>query len=428
MISIRKLFCVWTAVLLAAFALPSMGAGTQKLYNFATISNTPLTVVLQLDNVSPDGNAQASSFRASVKNATIIGVDQPASGVATFTATSVSVSSMYPLKPDGGIFEVIVHLASCGDFIEWQTEGMFNGVVNGVWTGSNWTGQKFSPVSLSLFSNVSCATVDCGDSFTAANSDLTSSINGKRGKDKDGATVYLGCEPVQVYVSNDLTATHPQVHVRWPLGSGPGNDPMAALTYTLYFSSSSPPPVKVAWLNTAGGSAETGTPAYVAAQTCNPFPTVFPPPDGTPDILATLTETLLATDTKATVNPGGIPFPATPFAATIGTERVLVQGVSGNNTKLTLARGQGGTTAQAYIVGSTAIWYFVSNPLPLLPASITCYDGTGAQLPQSSCHYTPFFQAQMCIADQGPYPPTGTPTGSFIRMMDIADGWVGGWQ
>jgi len=422
--SIRKLFCAVTVVLLAAFAQPSLGAATLKLYNLATISSTPLTVVLQLDNVSPEGNSQISSFRASVKNATIIGVVQPASGTATFTATSVSVSNMYPLKPDGGIFELTVNLASCGDNIEWQSEGTFNGVLNGVWTGSSWTGQQFSPVSLSLVSNVSCATVDCGDSFTAANSDLSSSISGKRGnKDKDGATVNFGCEPVQLYVSNGLATNH-QVHVRWPLGSGPGNDPMAALTYTIFSSSLTPPAARVAWLNTAGGSAETGTPAYVAAQTCNPFPTVFPPPDGTPDILATLTETLLGTNTKATVNPSGIPFPATPFAATIGTERVRVDNVSGNNTKLTLVRGQGGTTAQDYIVGGATIWYFVSNPLPLLPASITCYDGNGAVLPAASCPYTPFFQAQMCIADQGPYPTSGTPTGSFIRYIDIADGWI----
>ncbi len=95
--SLRRILSFLMAIMLAAIALPSVGAPkVTKQYHLEMTSNAPLTVVTHLTNVSPDGNSNISSFRVTLSGATIVSVDQPATGTATFTQTSVLVTGCRP--------------------------------------------------------------------------------------------------------------------------------------------------------------------------------------------------------------------------------------------------------------------------------------------------------------------------------------------
>src|SRR4051812_45275279 len=100
--NIRKFFCVLTAVVLAALAPPIIAAPQLvKVYDLHVTSapNTPLQVVADLQNVSPNGNSTISSFSLTITGSTILSVDSLTSGKAAIDAThsSVTISSMSPL-------------------------------------------------------------------------------------------------------------------------------------------------------------------------------------------------------------------------------------------------------------------------------------------------------------------------------------------
>ena len=108
--------------------------------------------------------------------------------------------------------------------------------------------------------------------------------------------------------------------------------------------------------------------------------------------------------------PAGYPtatFPASgQFPIVIGTERMLVTGVAGN--QLTVSRRQGGTGLPA--VGHDASAYVMSTPLPLDPNS-------GMQIP-------------ICVVKhgwvaEGLNPTTGVPQISWVTtVFDLGDSWI----
>src|SRR5439155_20204902 len=99
---------------------------------------------------------------------------------------------------------------------------------------------------------------------------------------------------------------------------------------------------KAAWLNTAGGSADTGTPAFVTLLPC--LSSDLPAPYGSLKAHVAPGDTQFQVDpSTGTVAIPSVP-PGAPFPITIGAERMLVTKVSGNNT-WTVTRHTGGTTA-----------------------------------------------------------------------------------
>ncbi|HEX3633806.1 MAG TPA: hypothetical protein VHZ01_14950, partial [Casimicrobiaceae bacterium] len=130
----RNLLGVLAAVATMAFALPSVAANDKKQYSLNMTSLAPLAVTASLKSL---GNSTISSFQLTATGAKIVGVDQPASGRATFTNSTVSVTNMVPQKAGGAPFYLTIHLGDSGDNISWSAM---------VWTGAQLNGQTFDLV------------------------------------------------------------------------------------------------------------------------------------------------------------------------------------------------------------------------------------------------------------------------------------------
>jgi hypothetical protein len=421
--NMRKVLCFSVAMMLAAFALPSIGAPQfTKQYSLTMTSSVsaPLTVTAHLTNVSPVGNSNIGSFQLTVTGAKITSVVQPATGTATVdpTQTSVFVTGIFPLKPSAPEFQLTIHLGDCGDGITWSAT---------VWTGS--MGQTFTPSpnplpAGQLTTPVSCGNLACNDSFTVPVSTVacstsptdTKCVTGQRGfYDKDGATSVNFCDVVP-YSATNTVATDGKLHFAWPLDTTTG-DPAAAFQYTVNGTGLLPPPgsTKVAWLNTNGTpTSQPGTADLIPALDCL-APKNLPAPYGT------LTANVLATDLTITVNttiPSGahpaIPHAPPPFDIVIGTdpntERMTVTAVSG------LPAAESWTVTRGVANVGPAVFHAqnllaMSTPLPIMLIT----QGTGGQ-------YAAGNQAQMCIAARGEYGDGGPP--HFTTFIDIGDGWT----
>jgi hypothetical protein len=430
--NIKRVLCILTAVAFAALALPSVAGNDKKQFSLqmqivsAPPANTtpPFTVSATVTNV---GNSTINSFNLLVSGLTIVGVDQPATGTATFTGSSVTVKNMHPLKSS---LTVTIRVNSCGD-------GMWSAAA---WSGSSLNGASFNldQADSSLATSISCGNLASGAAFTVPDSINPACVTGLRGYyDKDGS---IPANPLSFFVTNFTT----QLHFRWPDFQA-GGDPLATFEYTVCAPGALPetPNTQVAWLNTDGSPASTpGTPAYIDAQDCL-VPDVLPAPYGT------LAANLLPSDTTIAVNttmpppqsplgtpPGSISYPpgsfptspvapGAPFYIVIGTERIQVQLVcldndhdssdtadctetaEGEGEALNvLQRGVGGTAVTTHPSGALVM----STPLPLMNGAPAPYgDGiTG--------HYT---QALMCVADR--FPEGG---GHATTFIDIGgDGW-----
>jgi hypothetical protein len=395
--SIRNWVCVLTAMGIMACALPGLAA-PQKTFSLQMVPDphldtislslqVPVPVTAKIKNLSPTGNSAIDSFTLSVSGATIVGVTQPASGTATFTASSVSVSSMTPLKP-GLTFDLNLEISSCGDAL-WSAV---------TWTGSNFTGQNFTGNPSTASTKVACGVLACPGDFTVPDSTLPASpiqndpkyVTGSRGSyNKDGT-----CGDVFYYVTNTLPLpSNGVLHFRWENVIDPTSTTLPqAFTYKVRGLNS---PVSVAWLTL------NDAPVFVTAQYCL-SPKVLPAPYGT---LTADNGDKLTVDTSTP--SGNIPIPSAnpfvPFPIVIGQERLQVTKISGNNNSTwTVLRGQGGTSQIAH-----PNVLVMSTPLPLLP--------TTTQPPP----YTSGDQAQMCVAGSG-----SDAFGSFIQFFDIGDGYV----
>ena len=91
----RKVIGLATVAAIAVFALPAFADNGKKQYSLSMTSLAPLTVTASLKSL---GNSTISSFKLTAAGARIVGVDQPASGKATFTSSTVSVTNMVPQK------------------------------------------------------------------------------------------------------------------------------------------------------------------------------------------------------------------------------------------------------------------------------------------------------------------------------------------
>ena len=265
----RKVLIFVAALALAAFALPSFGAPQllkQYTIQMSSDPSAPLIVNAALMNVSPNGNSNISSFSLTVSGATISSAGPLAIGTVTVdpnTHATVYVNNIPQIKP-GQTFNLTIHMAGCGDALSWTPA---------VWTGNSQTGQPFSQVGPSnTATNVACSVIACEQTFvvpfqladgTQPSSNDPRYVTGRRGKyDKDGTVNNAGCVAVPTFVTNNLIAAAAKtIHVRWPQTDGDSGDGAAAFSYTLNFLANTPP--RVAWLNTNGDSAESGTPAFI---------------------------------------------------------------------------------------------------------------------------------------------------------------------
>ncbi|HEV7413961.1 MAG TPA: hypothetical protein VGP14_09905 [Casimicrobiaceae bacterium] len=421
--SMRKIASLVIAVAIAAFALPSFADNGKKIYNLQmqmvsvppAQAAPPFTLRAVLTN-EPSGNSTINSFRLSVSGLTIVGVDQPASGHATFTASSVTVVNASPIKP-GKSLSVTLRVSSCGD----------GGWSSNAWTGSALSGQSFDLVTghSTLATAIPCGALALGAGFTVPDSLNPDCVSGQRGYyDKDGS-IPSGVLPY--FVTNTLP-TNAQLHFRWPTIVAQNGDPAAAFEYSVCGPGVLPEEgldTQVAWLTDVAGN-----PAFIAAPDCI-APNQLPAPYGT-----LLGEgTIGAADTTITVNAlspvgthGAIQHaPLPPFDIVIGTERMTVTDVwsddgeggdlaegpsefSEHETEQevwTVTRGVGGTTAASHTPGVLVM----STPLPLL---------NGPPPPYGDGVLGHFVQAQMCVADQD----NDEGGGHFTTLIDIGDGYV----
>ena len=410
----NKFVCCLIAILLAAFALPSAADNGKKIYNLQMqIVSTPpaptpppFTIKATLTN-EPTGNSSFNSFTLSVTGLTIVGVDQPASGHATFTGSSVSVVNASPVKP-GKSLSVTLRVSSCGD-------GAWDAVV---WTGSSLNGQNFNlvPGHSALATAIACGDLVVGETFTVPDTLNPDCVTGQRGfYDKNG----VAADNALLYFVTNTIPTNGQLHFRWP-DFETGGDPAAAFEYSICGPGPLPEGgTQVAWLNTDNSPAsQPGTPAFIAALPCNANANFLPAPYGTLASSVAVDATTISVDiTMPPPGPtGAIAHPSVPFDIMIGTERMTVtaftdidndagqdpdEATEDEPETWTVTRGVGGTAAAAHADGLV-----MSTPLPIMQTT--------------QGHYIEGTPAQMCIADQG----NDEGGGHFTTLIDIGDGFT----
>lgn len=447
--NIKRMLVILTAVAFAAFALPGVAGNDKKMYslNMAILTSPPAappyTVTAAITN---QGNSTINSFNLSVTGLTIVGVNQPATGNATFTESSVSVNNMHPLK-SGDSLTVTIGVSSCG-------EGTWSATV---WTGAHLNGQTFAQVPeplANLATTILCGQLNAGDLLDVPNSLTPHCITGERGfYDKDGG-VRGGLPYVATNFGADL------LHFKWPDSTiADGVDALATFEYEVCAPGPAPAAgtTQVAWLNTNGHSAsESGTPAFITAQNCNVYANFLPQPYGT---LVSVSEdgTTITVNVLSILDPLGVdggPFdPLQPngtikhpvidgesllsFDIVIDGERMTVTNVVSDENQAgdlsdsvdlnggegletetwTVTRAVGGTTQTVHTAGGLVM----STPLPLITADV---------LPNPNpANYVVGHPALMCIADQDPGFDEGDETedpatGHSTTFIDIGgDGW-----
>ena len=223
---------------------------------------------------------------------------------------------------------------------------------------------------------------------------------GKRGKyNKDGSEP---CVKVNYTFANDIL-TNDQVHLSWDVDV----QPYAAFTYTMFWKLRpvDPDGWSVLRPDVAWDPDGNGEPIFVPGLAC--MSPNLPAPYGTLASAGGIT----ATATSISVNTTAL-LPAVQFPIVIGTERMQVTAVSGAASPftLTVARGQGGTTASSHAFGARVM----STPLPIDPESSSLYFGK---------------QARVCVVEHG-FTAAGTDAdgkalvGYFTTVIDVGDGWV----
>jgi hypothetical protein len=422
------------------FALPSIGAQPQKYYSLEfllppTVNGQdnpaydpgtgqllpPVVVTVSIKNESPPsvGNSNISSFKFAVSGLTILSASCPGAMCSVDPATNtVYVTNISPPVKATKVFTVTLQVSSCvvvGEAAIPPASVM-------VYTGSQLSGDLFAaysgdatfPLQLTLAdpstlqpTGISCGDIDCGETFTVANSqcNVPSDPNNPkcvtivRGLDKNG----LCAVTVDYSATNNLYTSDKQLHLTW------STDPSAAFAFKANVVSVGS--WKVAWLP------DPGLPVFITAPYCNdrainppadlPLPTAY----GILTVNVNDTSTLLHYD----LSPGVTP-PAVGFAIGIGSERMLVTGV-GPNT-LTVQRGDGFTTAAPHLAGS----YLMYTPLPKLVVDYlgAPYAFTPAQ---TAAGYMIGLQAQVCLASV----PLDNGDGTWSAwIIAIGDPWLSG--
>src|SRR5437588_6677282 len=149
--SMRKFFCVLTAVLFAAFALPSFAEPANKHFALTMVVGVPVTyqqdtiVTANLANDNPSGSsAQFGSFVISVSNISGITITSAEADLAygsnqvvtpSADGLSVTVSNLSPNVKATQTYSLKLHIKGCGDGNTWSAT---------VWTGTYLTGTTYS--------------------------------------------------------------------------------------------------------------------------------------------------------------------------------------------------------------------------------------------------------------------------------------------
>jgi hypothetical protein len=331
--SVRNIVSLLLAMVVFAFALPSVGA-PQKDSKFSVSlapSSSPLTLTATITNLGGSSNtATISSFKLTFAGAKIdLNGTTGTSGKISLADgdTSVVVTKIVSLTQGGPSYVLTIKLKDCGDGISLASAT--------AWTGSQQTGNKFvlaTTVPLSAPS-VSCGNFACG---TPGQTVPTSQAGAdiifveRDSFDKNGDTVGV-CETIPFF----LTTIGDQQHLNWPVGNGPNNDPHAAFQLTVTSdipSGGLPTGAYVAWFNEDGTSAsQPGDPDFIEGLPCNPHANFVPTPYGrlTADV-SPFDPSITVDTTGATPRPA-ISFPATITAITLGSPTTLTAAAHGYN-------------------------------------------------------------------------------------------------
>jgi len=411
----RKVFFSLMVLVLATFALPGFGAPTKnKMYNITTTSSAPTQIEAHLTNVSVGaGNSTITAFTLTFTGVAIASVDLDPAFKTTNKATppsitnttiggvqtaTVSVTNTYPIKVGGPSYTLTIHLSDCGDGI-----ALTGATVTPI-AGSNETFDA-SGFTFPVFTDVTCGNIACGAAnVSAPNSANPGNVVVTRGfYDKDGiSNIAVGqCETVPYTVTTFGTGKH---HFEWPLAT----DDAAAFEYKI--TTNLAPLTQVAWLNTLGGPADTGTPVFIPGLACLVPPSfalaILPMPYGT-----------LVADNGGTIdvdpstpaafpgNPNGtIGHGPAPFDVQVEKERMTVTFVDtvtiAPNERWTVTRPVGGTSTTAHVPPLLVMY----TPLPIM----TVTQGVVNE-------YMLGNQAQVCIKEQVP--------GVSTTFIDVGDAW-----
>jgi len=338
--SLRKVVGILLAMTFAVFALPAIG-GPTKQYSLnmevgPVVAGKGTQVIAHLTNRSPPGvgASNISSWTISITSAAgvkIVGFDQPASGNVTPNpipsggVTSLSVTNMSPLKA-AKTFDLVMYVAGCGD--GGQTWGAH------VFPGSSLSGDEFALLApYQLGTDVPCAVLGCGDSFTVVRADLSgppATVPVTRGPYNSDGTCNTS---TRLFVANLLTTSTGKVVVKWPVADEADAEPDAAFGFTVSNSSTAP---LLAWKNYQDVNGDTGIPAFVSttnpALTCNAPNSAndwFPRPYGR--LLATVS----SHDNKIKVGTIGVASPVSwptvfPSDLIVGDEVMTVTKIIGD--------------------------------------------------------------------------------------------------
>ena len=458
--SMRKLLCVLTAVVIAAFALP-VGATPDQLYTLTIVQGPAGLPQLQaqITNVSLSSasiNAVDIYVDLNWKLTNVSDIKEngvPVAGVPdTSTRGHIKVSNLFPVKV--GVTLTFNFYPDASDSFSCGDGSWYALISNGTGAGN---GSMFSPVGTYPASGppISCDAIACGQNVTLA----AGVANIVRDSYNQDGTVAIpatagSCDAVNIYVSNTANniATPPLptylVRFRWDFSAPNQTFGSAAFGYK-FTTQGTNPDVLAGWLNqdgspATGPSADMSNVAFVIAPCCSGSTlgacnsgTVLPTPYVW--LSASVTDAPVAgTISTITVNtstppPIGtfLPVPKKP-PFNIVTDREIMQVIktTGSGT-WTVVRGYRGSTPATHIVPNSTTKLVMSDPLAGLTAPVTCYDRNRNVLPALSCPYNAAAvanasvggtQAQMCIAE----PKTQNGDGTWnIQGVDIGDG---GWS
>ena len=460
--SMRKVFFLSMAIVLAAFALPATALDKQFNITVTPAPPTPYilaagqttTVSVKFTNLST-GNSNISSLILTLANVTVNNTASPPAGTVTFgtptfspsgsvvacpsgtPAGSICVSNITNGVKPGNSLTVTVAVTPNAPFICADTAW-----IGQAFAGSSFGNQVFSdPATQATNSQVGvfvgCDVLACDGQFTSPQN-LQSDDPGyaqvyRSMFNKDGATD-AGCTVVPYSFANTILnddQNKNKVNLVWytqatavfilstnsqlrTVGSGNWTDAKRPV---------------VAWLpatTTLGGSqVEIAGPACLATNPLSaPVPNL-PGPYGT--LASAITTTGLITsiavnNVPASPTGGWAPLPTSappPFPIVIGGERFQVTGVmptgSGAYT-LTLdtglgagGRGVGGTSITSHPLGALVN----SSPLPLLV-------GYSFDSNQTAAGYFNGMQAQICIQDYGWAASDIDPVSGAAQVFDFS--------
>jgi len=441
----RKVVFFFTAMVLAAFALP---AAAQKVYtlNLAPTSlnagASGVALSATMNNISPDtGNSSVKSFKLFAPTGGGITITAPASGNNVnlgggYTATiqnngsSIYVSNIQlPLKPFGPalVLNMTVNVACTAAGGSWTTQGQ-------VWNGAGFTGQTFTqqnPSFLTPTINPGCAFFTFATSPASVNSPsdtITATFkNTSASANLNSAQVTA---PTGITISGGTASNGGSVSVSGQVVSVQGGSAVApgaslVLTLTATTAPSCTGAAAASWSNAHAYSGPSLGGTELILQT-SPYPT---------------TSVNASSCTLSFVSPPSGVAQNTPFALT-----VHVAGGTGSPSVTIAATGTGcpalsGTLTQNAPVGSDTAFSGLSfngtgsctvtasatnynnsqailTSFKVLAGTLACDGGTGFSVPQTTPPLDP--------APGNAFPPTDGQTGwALVRGLDTGGGCGG---